>query len=282
MPNVPSALCVLVSMLVAGGVAHAAEPVVPRDVLIEKSSPDLLPMAKMRAAALKSLSLARPGAGAAALPTIEEVGDVDSFARSVTWLGLTQGYVTLTHGACPTPAEADAPCVALNAAPATTSFSLEDIARVVLPAKASNSLLCHWFSPALTVTYQNTGGTPVVARLNYNPTLTVENEVLNDPALIDPTTGVAFGGKLRTSMTASERFEVPLAAGMVLSSRERDTATCIAGFINKRTLVGTFGLSEAQARQFFRKKTTIRMNISGFTHYVDEANMVLGLRIVGD
>ena len=282
MSNVPSVLCVLVSLFVAGGVAHAAEPVVSRDVLIEKSSPDLLPLSKARGAALKSLALARPGVAAAALPTVEEVGDVDSFARNVTWLGLTQGYVTLTHAGCPTPAEADAPCIALNAAPATTSFALEDIARVVLPAKASNSLLCHWFSPALSITYQNPGSTPVVAKLNYNPTLTVENEVLNDPALIDPTTGVAFGGKLRTSMTASERFEVPLAAGMVLNSRERDSATCIAGFINKRTLVGTFGLSEAQARQFFRKKTTIRMNISGFTQYVEEGSLVLGLRIVGD
>ena len=83
-------------------------------------------------------------------------------------------------------------------------------------------------------------------------------------------------------MTASERFEVPLAPGMQLNTRERDSAVCIAGFINQRTLVGTFGLSEAQARQFFRKKTTIRLNVSGFAQYVDEASLVLGLRIVGD
>ena len=42
-------------------------------------------------------------------------------------------------------------------------------------------------------------------------------------------------------MTASERFEVPLAPGMQLNTRERDSAVCIAGFINQRTLVGTFG-----------------------------------------
>ena len=282
MINVPRFMWAVVSLFAIGGVAHAAEPVASRDALIEKSSPDLLPVAKTRAVALKSLALARPGTAAAALPTVEEVGDVDSFARNVTWLGLAQGNVTLTHGGCPSPAVADAPCVALNAAPATSSFALDDIARVVLPAKASHSLLCHWFSPVLTITYQNPGGTPVVARLNYNPTLTVENEVLNDPALIDPTTGVAFGGKLRTSMTASERFEVPLAPGMQLNTRERDSAVCIAGFINQRTLVGTFGLSEAQARQFFRKKTTIRLNVIGFAQYVDEASLVLGLRIVGD
>ena len=282
MPDVRIPLCVALCMFAFGLAAHAAEPAASRDALVEKSSPDLLPVAKARAPALKSLALVRPGTAAAALPTVEEVGDVDSFARNVKWLGLTQGNVTLTHGGCPSPAVADAPCVALNASPASTAFALDDIARVVLPAKASHSLLCHWFSPALAITYQNPGSTPVVARLNYNPTLTVENEVLNDPALIDPTTGVAFGGKLRTSMTASERFEVPLAPGMQLNTRERDSAVCIAGFINQRTLVGTFGLSEAQARQFFRKKTTIRLNVIGFAQYVDEASLVLGLRIVGD
>ena len=122
----------------------------------------------------------------------------------------------------------------------------------------------------------------MVATLAYTPTLTVENEVLEDPALVDPTTGLPFGGKLRTSMTASERFEVPLAAGMVLNSRERDSAVCISGFVNKRTLMDTFGLTETQAKQFFKKKTTVRMNISGSAQYVQEASVILGLRIVGD
>ncbi|HYM85430.1 MAG TPA: hypothetical protein VET30_01710, partial [Pseudoxanthomonas sp.] len=276
-------LSIGISAVALAGVAYAAQSISSRDAAVEKFSADLLPAAKTRALALRPSQIAQAGlVTAAAAPTLEEVGDVDSFGRNVTWLGLTQGNVTLTHAGCATPAEPDLPCVELNAAPAFTSFALEDVARVVLPAKASNSLLCHWLSPVLTIAYQNPTAAPAVGKLFYTPTLTIENEVLNDPSLIDPTTGLPFGGSLRTSMTASERFEVPLAAGMALNSRERDSAVCIAGFITKRGLTDNFGLTEAQAKQFFKKKTTVRMNISGQAQYVDEASLILGLRIVGD
>lgn len=43
-----------------------------------------------------------------------------------------------------------------------------------------------------------------------------------------------------------------------------------------------FGLTDAQAKQFLKKTTTVRLNISGSAQYVDEASMNLGLRIVGD
>ncbi len=277
-------LCVAVSIVAVAWAAHAAQSIVLRDAVVEKFSADLLPNAKPRSVTLRSAIAMLPTGvvTAAAAPTVEEVGDVDSFGRNVTWLGLTQGNVTLTHAGCAVPADPDAPCIVLNAAPAPTGFSLDDVARVVLPPKASNSLLCYWLSPVVTVTYQNPSAATVVGRLNYTPTLTVENEVLNNPALIDPTTGLPFGGKLRTSMTASERFEVPLAPGMVLNSRERDSAVCIAGFVNKRALTDTYGLTDAQARQFFKKQTTVRMNLSGSATYVDEASLILGLRIVGD
>lgn len=262
--------------------AHAAEPLLARDSTAGKASADLLPNVRARELALRPSQAAVAGVVAAAAPTLAEVGDVDSFGRNVTWLGLTQGDITLSQSGCSAPADPAAPCVALNPAPAVTGFNLDDVARVVLPAKASNSLLCHWLSPVLTIGYHNPGAAPVVARLVYTPTLTIENEVLNDPALIDPTTGAPFAGKLRTGMTASERFEVPLAAGMSLNTRERDSAVCIAGFISRRSLVDLYGLTDAQARQFFKKQTTVRLNVTGSVQYVEDASLILGLRIVGD
>ena len=280
MINARTVFCVAVSVVVIAWAAHAAQPLLSHDAAVEKFSVDLLPDAKTRKLALKPVQATMVGAAAA--PTLEDVGDVDSFGRNVVWLGLTQGDVDLSTGGCPASDNPDAACVALNPAPEFTSFALDDVARVVLPPKASNSLLCHWFSPVLTVTYGNPTGAPEVATLAYTPTLTVENEVLDDPALVNPTTGLPFGGSLRTSMTASERFEVPLAAGMTLNSRERDTAACIAGFISKRSLVSTFGLTEAQANRFFKKQTTVRMNVSGSARFVEQAYMNFGLRIVGD
>jgi hypothetical protein len=217
---------------------------------------------------------------AKAAPTEAEVGDIDSFGRNLRWLGVADMALELSpdcSGAAP-----DAACQVLEAAPLTTSFMFEDLGRIVLPARATNSLLCHWFSPVLTVAYRNPGVTPAVGELNYSPTLTVENPVLSTPGLIDPTTGLPFGGRLTTAMTASERLQMPLSPGMALTERSRDSALCIAGFLTFRSLTQLYGLSEAQARDFFRHPTTVRMNIQGTARYVDFAQMYFGLRVIGD
>lgn len=263
-------------------IAHAAQRgSLPVDAL-ERSAPDLLPDARQRrlAPVAKAVAPAGIAATADATPTLEEVGDVDSFGRAVRWLGLTQGNITL-GASCPAPAD-DPYCVVLNPAPGATSFSFDDIARIALPKKAANSLLCYWFSPFLNVVYGNPTAAPVVARLTYSPTLTVENPVLDDPTLIDAMTGLPFNGKLLTAMTSSERFEVPLSAGQSLFERSRDSAVCIAGFLTRRSLVENYGLTENLAKEFFKQPTTVRLNVSGNVQYVDDASLIFGFRIVGD
>lgn len=95
-------------------------------------------------------------------------------------------------------------------------------------------------------------------------------------------TGLPFGGQLLTSMTSSERFEVLLDPGQQLFERTRDSAVCIAGFISKRALVSNFGLTESQAKEFFKQPTTVRMNITGNAQYVQNASLIYGFRIIGD
>ena len=211
-------------------------------------------------------------------PSSTDVGDADSFGRNMTWLGLTDGAIELSPD-CSSGAEH---CQVLAAAPATTTFEFNDVGRIKLPAKASNSLLCYWFSPVLTIDYDNPTAAPVVARLAYVPTITVENPVLDDPALIDPNTGLPFGGSLLTGMTSSERFEVPLVAGQHLLERSRDSAVCIAGLISRDALVRNYGLTDAQAKAFFKKPTTLRLNVEGSAQFVGDASLYFGLRVVGD
>jgi hypothetical protein len=199
----------------------------------------------------------------------------------VTWLGLTSAFINLDP-ACPPPSGPDDLCQTLAPPPAPTNFHFVDAARIVLPAKATHSLLCYWFSPVLSITYDNPTAAPVIARLRYTPTLTVENPVLADPALIDPTTGAPFAGSLLTSMTSSESLEMPLPAGVQFTQRTRDSAVCMAGLLSRRALTETYGLTGAQADEFFKQPTTVRMNVAGSAQYVSAANLIFGLRIVGD
>ena len=100
--------------------------------------------------------------------------------------------------------------------------------------------------------------------------------------MIDPTTGLPFNGKLITGMTSSERLEQPLPPSTAFTSRTRDSAVCIAGFMSRRQLVETYGLSDAQAKEFFKQPTVVRMNIAGTSRYVSDASLIFGFRIVGD
>lgn len=238
-------------------------------------SGDLLPPAT-QLRLTRSKRLATTAAGAVA---VEDVGDADSFGRPLKWLGVTNAFLTLAASCDP----ADpAPCRVLSPSPASTAFDVPDAVRIRLPAKASNSLLCYWFSPVLTVNYQNATAAPVIARLVLNPTLTVESPVLADPALIDPGTGAPFGGRLETGMTSAERFEVPLAPGVSFTERTRDSAVCIAGFLTRRNLIDGYGLTPAQADEVFKQPMTVRLNLRGSAQHVGHASMVFGLRIIGD
>lgn len=261
-----------VALAAAAAVLWAAPSAPPRPEP-EARGTDLLPSRQ----ALR-LSRARPVASAAA-PTVDDVGDPDSFGRNLRWLGLAQANVVLDP-VCD-PAVITDPCTVVSPT-ATTNFSFVDAARIVLPAKATRSLMCYWFSPYLTVTYTNPGTTAAVSWLRYNPTLTIENPVLDDPALINPQTGLPFGGRLTSAMTASEMFQVPLPPGMSVTERSRDSAVCIAGFVHRRMLTDTFGLTPAQADEFYKKPTTVRLNISGQVRGVSEATLIFGLRIIGD
>lgn len=244
----------------------------------EARNPDLLPR-PTQLKLTRAAPTAAPPAMAGASVAVEDVGDVDSFGRNLKWLGVTNGFTLLA----PTCDPADpTPCQALAPSPGITSFDFPDIARIALPKKATNSLLCYWFSPVINVTWQNTTAGPVVGRLSINPTLTVENPVLADPALIDPGTGAPFGGRLETSMTSAERFEVPMAPGVSFTERSRDSAVCIAGFLTRRNLIDGYGLTPAQADQFFKSPTTVRLNVRGSAQHVGFANMIFGLRIIGD
>ena len=245
-----------------------------------KQGADIPASSRQRKLSLSAAKAGTPISISAVAVTDEDVGDSDSFGRNLRWLGLADMAVELTD-TCPG-TDPDAGCQVLNPAPAVTPFAFEDLGHITMQGKSTQSLLCYWFSPVLTVRYANPTANPVLARLRYSPTLTVENPVLATPGLIDPTTGLPFDGKLITGMTSSELFEVPLAPGVAFTERTRDSAVCIAGSISRKSLADTYGLSDAQIKEFFKKPTTVRMNISGSAQYVESASLYFGLRLIGD
>jgi CGNR zinc finger len=127
-----------------------------------------------------------------------DVGDADSFGRNVHFLGLAFTGVTQLQGDCSSPffTGPDDRCFVPNAAPAASLFDVRDVGRMKLPAKSTNSLLCHSLTSQPLWHFSNATANTGNAQFRYLVFVTIENEVLNDPNLIDPTTGQPFGGVL--------------------------------------------------------------------------------------
>jgi hypothetical protein len=252
------------ALLALAPAAHAGKPV-PKELQIARQD-------------IKALKLEAAAVGS-------EVGDPASFGRSVRFIGLMQsGVVTVADDCTPDPSSPPGPddhCVVRNPAPALTGFNFADVGRVVIPARSANSLICHWQTPFVVYQFHNgTGAYQPNARFVATPSYTIQNPVLNDPALIDPATGLPFGGQFTLGLPGI-RHARSLQPGEMQLERENATRVCLGGVISKQLLVG-MGLSDAQATQFFRNDTVITMNLTGQVGLVDFATILYGVRFVGD
>ena len=258
--------CAIIGVSMAGAV-WAKKPVRPEYRQIQRE------VAKERAAEAKA-------------PAAEEVGDADSFGKNVKFAGLmSTGVINLASDCTPDPSFPPGPddhCFVTNPAPALTSFSVTDAARMTIPGKTAQSLFCHWQTPAVIYTFANPTGTyQPNARIVITPSYKIENPVLSDPALIDPNTGLPFNGSFTVTLPGI-RHGRSLQPGEFQTERDYGTRACIGGLVSRAALIETYGLSESLADKFFKKDTIITMNITGQGVLVDFASIIYGTRFVSD
>jgi hypothetical protein len=265
--------------LITGLVAASAVSAAPT---LEKS-PDLLRAPQLGKSAPRAASplLLSPSVAAAAAPTVEDVGDADSFGKNVTYLGLAQTLSVAVVDDCSTSDPTLERCIVANPAPAPTSFNEADLAAINLPAKATKSLMCFALTPIVQVQWENNLATPSTARFSGRAVISIDNEVLDDPALINPDTGLPFGGVLSLSLSTYTDLHT-LQPGEIDFKTFQLSRSCIAGIISKRVLVDTYGLTDTQANQFFKKPMTIKFGASGTFGLTSFANYLYGIRLYGD
>ncbi|HET7811931.1 MAG TPA: hypothetical protein VFL16_15275 [Steroidobacteraceae bacterium] len=256
----------------------------PKRPIFERS-PDVLQPQQAKPAALRApLSIAAPlsgGATAMAAPTVGEVGDPDSFGRAVTYLGLTQTLPVLLIDDCSGSDPTIERCIVNQPVPLSTAFSEADLATMTLPGKATKSILCFTLTPFIDVSWQNPTASTQVARFTATADITIDNEVLDDPALIDPGTGLPFGGSLSLGLSTWHNTH-SMAPGEFEDERSTQTRACIAGLLSKRNLVEGYGLTDAQATQFFKKPMTIHFGAHGSAQLSQLTQYFYGIRLYGD
>jgi hypothetical protein len=226
-----------------------------------------------------SIGTAAPAAAteAAAMPSDAEVGDGASFGRSVKFLGYAQTTGVSIQQDCS--AQPAGTCVVPNENSNAFIERIGDEAVVRLPARAAHSLLCFTTTPLGFINYLNTSATRQNASATMLARWRIESEVLNDPTLINVNTGQPFAGAIvNGTFLASESFDIePGAHRTELLSFSR---TCNAGHLTRRGLVA-MGLTEAQAREVFRRPITLRFGAQLRLSWA-EGSFSPGFRIYGD
>jgi hypothetical protein len=213
--------------------------------------------------------------------TPEDVGDADSFGKNVTYLGLAQTQSVTVADDCTGTDPLAERCIVQAPAPSPTTFVEDDLAVMNLPKNATKTLLCFTLTPSIMVNWANFTGTQQIARFTANALITIENPVLSDPTLIDPGTGLPFGGVLQVGLSTWHHSQT-----MPTNSHEEERSFqsrgCIAGLVSRRVLVDSYGLTDAQAKDFFKKPMTIRFGARGTVAMATFTNYFYGIRLYGD
>ena len=237
--------------------------------------------------ALTLLSVALTGGLRAAPPTAAEVGDVDSFGHNAQYMGAKSGFITLTPACTPAPPPVppatanDDQCFNLAAAPAQTNFDAEDILRIKLPKKATRTIIYPALNFFLNYQLQNTTGVfQSQGVFAFTASVTIESDVLLNPSIIDPQTGLPANGKLVGQFSYVYRDD----RSMDVNARQRLRETLVrvgnAG-ISKSGLIGQ-GLSEDVVDDLFKSSMTIRMSVTGSAKLVTDASITCNMRLFGD
>jgi hypothetical protein len=236
-----------------------------------------------------SLTIALVLASRAAGPSPADVGDAETFGHSALYMGAASGFVTLSTDPCPAPTPTPSPvpngdsfCFQLNSAPALTTYTASDVARIRLPAKATRNVIY----PALNmfVGYQlenSTGVDQPQGLFQFTASLDIESTALLDPSIIDPNTGLPANGRLTTVFTYSYRDDRRMDVNDRQRMREDLLRTGNTG-LTRAFFRDSEGLTDAQVDNLFKSAITIRMNVTGAAKLCTDGSITANMRLFGD
>jgi hypothetical protein len=206
-----------------------------------------------------------------------------TFGRNLIFLGLAQVGAITFDGTCvldPPIAPPDQ-CVIIQPAPGQTTFDFEDLGSIYIPGGSTASII--WPEMTYIINYElnNTTGVPQAnAIFRAHTIITIESAELNDPALVDPVTGLPYNGKIVTIFPFAEGTSRTLAIAERIQKSMRFSATGIGAF-NHEFFVGA-NIPAKVIKRMFANPMTVRVGAAGKIQLVDTGLISIGFRLMGD
>lgn len=199
-------------------------------------------------------------------PTATDVGELDSFGKNARFMGIAGTGIIYVYSSCdPTVLDtdlgitltADDRCIAVTDPAVNTIATVTDIGRINLPKNANDNILYMINNHTINYQWENFTGNTVPAQMSYSPLVTIESVALNDPAAIDPGTGLPMNG----SFTIGGNGTTTVLQQLVNGSNDIHVAAYsranTAGF--SRAFWAGVGLPQSVIDNLFKKPMTVRL-----------------------
>ena len=221
------------------------------------------------------LAAATPAAFAA---LADDVGDADTFGRSVKYLGGKGAPMLNLTQDCANVATFDR-CILITPN-SFVNIDQSNLLSIKLPSFSTLSMVCFSVTTNISYRFNNTSTARMQHSFSMWPTFTIESTVLNNPSIIDPTTGLPANGKLVSRLNSFSVIN-SLQPGDTEQQSLSFSRECVGGLVSRSYLLG-IGLTSSQVTSFFANPITITFGAAGTANNVLFASYLMGVRLYGD
>lgn len=208
----------------------------------------------------------RTTANSASAVSVSDVGEADSFDKGAKFMGIAGSGVMYVYYSCdPAILSADLGlvlgpddrCLAAPNPAVTASATFTDIARINLPARANRNVLYMINNHSINWDFTNAGPGNINGQMSYSPRITIESDALNDPAAIDPATGLPMNGSYTTTGNGTKFINMILQPGTFNNYVESYTRANTTGL--SRQFFADLGLPASVINNLYNSPMTIRL-----------------------
>ena len=223
------------------------------------------------------------------LLTAAEVGEPDSFGKNVKFLGTAAtGVVYVYHSCDPAILLAegnitlgpDDRCLVNTVGGGTASATFNDLGRITIPGRSADNVVYFILNNTVSSETQNSYANGLFVFSSYIPRLTIESAALNDPAALDPTTGLPLNGVLTVSAFGARVFNKTVPANDFEFFYDTYSSAATRGFA--RGYFADLGLPPSVVNNLYRQPMTIRLGMRVAAQNVSFGQYFYAMRFTGN
>jgi len=217
----------------------------------------------------------KESANIASIANPSDFNDTASFGKNAKFLGSLYAGTLFVYRSCDpqilldelqTVLAADDHCIVHNSTtPMVTTTVFDPVWQITIPANSVDNVIYPMLNN--TVGYDATPSSPGsgngyvtgFASMRFTPVVTIESSALNDPAAIDPNTGLPMNGSYTASLPGTRVKGFIVQDGDFFS--ENDSYASVAGRGFSRTYFAALGLPQNVINQLFKRAMTLKFGI---------------------